>query len=129
MTNSKQKSAVTKNTNTKKGVDIMTHKEALQKLMVEYNEYQEYRAKQKQSYNYASAIQLQQWASKLTKEELDLLTKSYLIQRKFQQRLSTYLSTERKLNNIYGKQYQTKVESNLEQDILNNLEQSEKEEK
>ena len=122
MSNKTQKSVVTQNTkSTKKGESQMTHKQALQKLMMEHNNYQEYRANNEQSFNFVSAQQLQQWAKALSKEELDLLTKTYLIQRKFQYKLSRYLVQEKKLNKAYGKE--TIHPSELDQDILDLMEQ------
>lgn len=122
MSNKTQKSVVTQNTkSTKKGESQMTHKQALQKFMMEYNSIQEYRAEHEQSFNFTSAQQLQQWAKTLTKEELDLLTKTYLIQRKYRHKLSKYLVQEKKLNKAYGKE--TTHPSELDQDILDLMEQ------
>lgn len=122
MSNKNSKSVVTQNTkSTKKGESQMTHKQALQKLMIEHNTYQEYRANNEQSFNFVSTQQLQQWAKTLSKEELDLLTKTYLIQRKFQYKLSRYLVQEKKLNKAYGRE--TVHSSELDQDILDLMEQ------
>lgn len=96
------KKEVTKTT--KKGTLTMTTTDALNQLMIEYNRYQEYRKDKGESYNFASKQQVAAFAKHLTPEEITTLTKTYLYQRKIQQRLSKYLINEKVLNNYYGKE-------------------------
>lgn len=102
----KARTTVTKKSNTtiKKGVITMTASDALNQLMIEYNKYQEYRKQQGQSYTFASKQDIASFAKHLTTEELTTLVKTYIYQRKIQQRLSKYLYNERILNNAYGKE-------------------------
>ena len=82
----------------------MTVQIALKKLMIDYNNYQEYRKKQEQSYSYVTQEQMITWAKRLTTDELIKLAKTYLYQRNMQQRLNNYLFNERLLNKVYGQE-------------------------
>lgn len=105
MTQKINKSVVTQKTNTqKKGGQTMTHKEALKEFILDYNRYQEYRANNNKGFRFINKEQYTDWVSTLTKDELDLLTKTYLIQRKFQEQLRNYITKEDKLNKAYGKE-------------------------
>ena len=103
----KKETTVTKEvvTNTtEKGGTKMTVQIALKKLMIDYNNYQEYRKKQGQSYSYVTQEQMITWAKRLTTDELIKLAKTYLYQRNMQQRLNNYLFNERLLNKVYGQE-------------------------
>ena len=103
----KKETTVTKEvvTNTtEKGGTKMTVQIALKKLMIDYNNYQEYRKKQEQSYSYVTQEQMITWAKRLTTDELIKLAKTYLYQRNMQQRLNNYLFNERLLNKVYGQE-------------------------
>ena len=78
--------------------------QAMQQLMIDYNNYQEYRKNHSQAYNFASKQQIQDFAKKLTKEEQEYLIKSYLIQRKIHKKLADYILNEHLLNNAYGRE-------------------------
>lgn len=82
----------------------LTTAEALTKLMIEHNKYQEYRQTKEKSYNYANKQQIADFAKTLKPEELQTLTKTYAYQRKILEKLNKYLYKERQLNNIYGKE-------------------------
>ena len=91
-------------TKTKKGGTTMNIGQAMQQLMIDYNNYQEYRKEHNQAYNFASKQQIQDFAKKLTKEEQEYLIKSYLIQRKLHKKLADYILNEYLLNNAYGRE-------------------------
>lgn len=116
----KTNKTVGKTTNTKKGTDTMTVADALTKLMLEYNSYQEYRKDNNQSYNFASKQQVAEFAKHLKPEELLTLAKSYMYQRQVQTKLSKYLYNERVLNNIYGKEDKNIMElTDEERELIN----------
>lgn len=120
MTQKINKSVVTQKTNTqKKGGQTMTHKEALKEFILDYNRYQEYRANSNKGFRFINKEQYTDWVSTLTKDELDLLTKTYLIQRKFQEQLRNYITKEDKLNKAYGKE--DIHPSELDQDTLDKM--------
>lgn len=112
---------VGKTTNTiKKGASTMTAADAIKQLMITYNNYQEYRKDNNDTYNFASKQQVIDFARQLTTEELILLTKTYAYLRKVQQRLSNYLYQEKKLNNAYGKEDKNIMElTDEERDLIN----------
>lgn len=112
---------VGKTTNTiKKGAATMTATEAIKQLMITYNNYQEYRKNNNETYNFASKQQIIDFARQLTTEELIQLTKTYAYLRKIQQRLSNYLYQEKKLNNAYGKEDKNIMElTDEERELIN----------
>lgn len=112
---------VGKTTNTtKKGETIMTAAEAIVQLMIHYNNYQEYRKSNKESYNFAKKQQVIDFARHLSTEELVYLTKTYAYLRKIQQRLSNYLYREKALDNAYGKEDLNIMElSDEERELIN----------
>jgi len=100
----KQTKTVGKTTNQKKGATTMTIAEALTQLMLDYNNYQEYRKNNGQTYNFASKKQVEAFAKRQEPEALLKLTEAYAQQRIAQNKLAKYLYNERVLNNIYGKE-------------------------
>lgn len=94
---------VVTNTTKKEGTK-MTIAQALNQLMLDYNDYQEYRKTTEQSYAFASKQLVSSFAKHLTSEELEKLTKTYIYQRRMQTRLSNYVWNERRLDNAYGKE-------------------------
>ena len=81
-----------------------TTKEALTKLMLEHNNYQEYRQSKNKTYSYIDKQQMTAFAKTLKPEELKTLTKTYAYQKRMLEKLYYHLQQERKLNNIYGKE-------------------------
>lgn len=111
---------VGKTTNTIKKGATMTAAEAIVQLMIHYNNYQEYRKSNNESYNFAKKQQVIDFARHLSTEELVYLTKTYAYLRKIQQRLSNYIYKEKVLDNAYGKEYINIMElSDEERELIN----------
>jgi hypothetical protein len=92
-------------TNPEKGVATMTISTALTKFLIGYNQYQEYRKNNEQTYSFASKDELASFAKTLRQEELNKLAQTYLYQMEMEKRFTDYKYREHRLNQAYGKEY------------------------
>lgn len=92
-------------TSPKKGVATMTISTALTKFLIGYNQYQEYRQKQEETYSFTNKLEVASFAKTVKQEDLKKLAQAYLYILQMEQRLTEFKYREFRLNQAYGKEY------------------------